>query len=164
MDHALTATRLLLSQSKDEVKEIAEAIELFNTERRATDERITQEALKQIEERGEENCFSTVVFDDHWHKGVLGIVASRLTETYYRPTVVLTRSDENYVGSVRSVKGFNVYRALEDCASHMLQFGGHKYAADLLKATELQPFKTAFEAAVSNRILQSKKNLLSNMI
>ena len=90
MDHALTATRLLLSQSKGEVKEITSAIEMFNTERRATDERITQEALKQIEERGEENCFSTVVFDDHWHKGVLGIVASRLTETYYRPTVVLT--------------------------------------------------------------------------
>ena len=158
MDHALTATRLLLSQSKGEVKEIASAIEMFNTERRATDERITQEALKQIEERGEENSFSTVVFDDHWHKGVLGIVASRLTETYYRPTVVLTRSDDNYVGSVRSVKGFNVYRALEDCASHMLQFGGHKYAAGLtLKATELQPFKSAFEAAVSNRILPEQK-------
>ena len=72
------------------------------------------------------------MFDDHWHKGVLGIVASRLTETYYRPTVVLTRSDENYVGSVRSVKGFNVYRALEDCASHMRSLAGINTLRDLL--------------------------------
>ena len=70
-----------------------------------------------------------MVFHDDWHKGVLGIVASRLTETHYRPTVVLTRSDENYVGSVRSVKGFNVYEALDACSEYMIQFGGHKYAA-----------------------------------
>ena len=87
-----------------------------------------------------------MVYHDDWHKGVLGIVASRLTETHYRPTVVLTRSGENYVGSVRSVKGFNVYEDLDACSEHMIQFGGHKYAAGLtLAATQLNDFKQAFE-------------------
>ena len=124
MTGALTAAKLLMSETPQEVKTIAEAIETFNAERRATDERITQEALHQIEQREEESHPATVVFHDTWHKGVLGIVASRLIETHYRPTVVLTRSGEDYVGSVRSVKGFNVYTALEDCSAHLLQFEG----------------------------------------
>lgn len=163
MDHALTAAKLLMSETPQEVKTIAEAIETFNAERRATDERITQEALHQIEQRREESHPATVVFHDTWHKGVLGIVASRLIETHYRPTAVLTRSGEDYVGSVRSVKGFNVYTALEDCSAHLLQFGGHKYAAGLtMNANQLEKFKTAFENAVNSRILPEQKEAILN--
>ena len=91
MDHALVAVDLLTSKDHNEVNKMAKAIEQFNTERRATDERITQEALDQIKQRKEEDFPATVVFAEDWHKGVVGIVASRLTENYYRPTVVLTR-------------------------------------------------------------------------
>ena len=158
MDHALIAVDLLISKDHNEVKKIAEAIEQFNTDRRATDERITQEALDQIKQRKEENFPASVVFAEDWHKGVVGIVASRMIENYYRPTVVLTQSGENYVGSVRSVKGFNVYNALEACKAHMLQFGGHKYAAGLsLKKAQLAAFKTAFEEQVDRTILPEQK-------
>ena len=158
MDHALVAVDLLASKDHNEVKKMAEAIEQFNTERRATDERITQEALDQIKQRKEEDFLATVVFAEDWHKGVVGIVASRLIENYYRPTVVLTQSGENYVGSVRSVKGFNVYNALEACKAHMLQFGGHKYAAGLtLHKDQLTAFKAAFEKQVETTILPEQK-------
>ena len=158
MDHALVAVDLLTTKDHNEVKKIAAAIEQFNTDRRATDERITQEALDQIKQRNEEDFPATVVYATDWHKGVVGIVASRVIENYYRPTVVLTQSGENYVGSVRSVKGFNVYNALEACKAHMIQFGGHKYAAGLsLKKTELTAFKTAFEKQVEATILPEQK-------
>ncbi|MEL0300549.1 MAG: single-stranded-DNA-specific exonuclease RecJ [Flavobacteriaceae bacterium] len=158
MDHALVAVDLLASKDHNEVKKMAEAIEQFNTERRATDERITQEALDQIKQRKEEDFPATVVFAEDWHKGVVGIVASRLIENYYRPTVVLTQSGENYVGSVRSVKGFNVYNALEACKAHMLEFGGHKYAAGLtLHKDQLTAFKAAFEKQVETTILPEQK-------
>ena len=158
MDHALVAVDLLTTKDHNEVKKIAAAIEQFNTDRRATDERITQEALDQIKQRNEEDFPATVVYAKDWHKGVVGIVASRVIENYYRPTVVLTQSGENYVGSVRSVKGFNVYNALEACKAHMIQFGGHKYAAGLsLKKTELTAFKTAFEKQVEATILPEQK-------
>ena len=158
MDHALVAVDLLTSKDQNDVKKMAEAIEQFNTERRATDERITQEALNQIKQRKEEDFPATVVFAEDWHKGVVGIVASRLIENYYRPTVVLTQSGENYVGSVRSVKGFNVYDALEACKKHILKFGGHKYAAGLtLHKDQLTVFKAAFEKQVAATILPEQK-------
>ncbi len=158
MDHALVAVNLLKSTAAEEVNKIADAIEQFNTQRRATDERITQEALAQIKDRKEEAFPATVVYADDWHKGVVGIVASRLIETHYRPTVVLTKSGENYAGSVRSVKGFNVYNALAACKEHMLQFGGHKYAAGLsLRKDQLNAFKTAFEQVVATTILPTQK-------
>ena len=158
MDHALVAVDLLTSKDHNDVKKMAEAIEQFNTERRATDERITQEALNQIKQRKEEDFPATVVFAEDWHKGVVGIVASRLIENYYRPTVVLTQSGENYVGSVRSVKGFNVYDALEACKKHILKFGGHKYAAGLtLHKDQLTVFKAAFEKQVAATILPEQK-------
>ena len=158
MDHALVAVDLLTSKDHNVVKKMAEAIEQFNTERRATDERITQEALDQIKQRKEEDFPATVVFGADWHKGVVGIVASRLIENHYRPTVVLTQSGENYVGSVRSVKGFNIYNALEACKAHMLQFGGHKYAAGLtLHKDQLTAFKAAFEKQVETTILPEQK-------
>ena len=158
MDHALVAVDLLTTNDHNEVKKMAEAIEQFNTERRATDERITQEALDQIKQRKEEDFPATVVFAADWHKGVVGIVASRLIENHYRPTVVLTQSGEKYVGSVRSVKGFNIYNALEACKAHMLQFGGHKYAAGLtLHKDQLKAFKAAFEKQVETTILPEQK-------
>ena len=158
MDHALVAVDLLTTKDLNEIKKIAEAIEQFNTARRATDERITQEALDQIKQRKEEDLPATVVFAENWHKGVVGIVASRLIENHYRPTVVLTQSGENYVGSVRSVNGFNVYNALEACKTHMLQFGGHKYAAGLtLHKDQLTAFKAAFEKEVEATILPEQK-------
>lgn len=158
MDHALVAVNLLKSTTPPEVKKISASIEQFNTERRATDERITQEALDQIKTQDGDPPAATVVYGEHWHKGVVGIVASRLIENYYRPTVVLTRSGENYVGSVRSVKGFNVYNALLACKAHMLQFGGHKYAAGLtLEKSQLAVFKAAFEEEVARTILPEQK-------
>ena len=158
MEHALTAAHMLMSNEKEDINRLSEAIETFNTERRTTDQRITQEAINQIVNNNEEDCFSTVVYNEDWHKGVVGIVASRLIETYYRPTVVLTRSGDDYVGSVRSVKGFNVYDALSACKSFMTQFGGHKYAAGLtLHKDQLIAFKKAFEEKVSQSILPNQK-------
>jgi single-stranded-DNA-specific exonuclease len=138
---------------------LARSIEFFNTERKSTDERITKEALQQIELEENVNSLSTVVYHPSWHKGVIGIVASRLIEHYYRPTVVLTQSEGILAGSVRSVKGFDVYQALEACKDHMIQFGGHKYAAGLtLEESKLDAFKMAFEQAVQERILDSQRS------
>ncbi len=151
MEHAQKAVDLLRSEDKEAAMPFARAIELMNSERRLTDEKITEEALAQIALL--ETEVSTVVMQEHWHKGVVGIVASRLIESHYRPTVVLTASGDNLVGSVRSVRGFDVYEALAACADHMIQFGGHKYAAGLtLKKENLASFRAAFEEAVKERI------------
>lgn len=134
---------------------IAYAIEIndFNTDRREADQRITEEALQQILENKEEERLTSVVYHETWHKGVIGIVASRLTETYYRPTLVFTKSGDKLAASARSVKGFDVYNALEACAQHIEQFGGHKYAAGLtLKQENYEAFKQAFEDEVSKTI------------
>lgn len=158
MNQGINAVELLLSNSPEEALPIARSIEFFNTERRSTDERITKEALQQIELEEAKYKSSTVVYHPSWHKGVLGIVASRLIESYYRPTVVLTKSENVLAGSVRSVKGFDVYQALEACKAHMIQFGGHKYAAGLtMKETQLEEFKVAFEMAVNSRISESQR-------
>ena len=150
--------RLLMCKTKEEATLLALPIETLNTNRRATDEQITKEALRQIEERKEQEFPATVVFHDDWHKGVVGIVASRVIETHYRPTVVLTKVKNTYVGSVRSVKGFNVYQALAACETHMIQFGGHKYAAGLtLHEDQLVAFKEAFETVVAQTILPEQK-------
>ena len=158
MNQGISAVELLLAKNQEEALPLARSIEFFNTERRSTDERITKEALQQIElEEAKQNA-STVVYHPSWHKGVIGIVASRLIENYYRPTVVLTKSEDVLAGSVRSVKGFDVYQALEACKDHMIQFGGHKYAAGLtLEETQLEEFKAAFEKAAQERILDSQK-------
>jgi single-stranded-DNA-specific exonuclease len=128
-------------------------IEAFNTERRETDKQITEEALQQITENGEEDKMTTVVYDKNWHKGVIGIVASRLTETYYRPTLVFTKSGDKLAASARSVRGFDVYNALEGCSEYIEQFGGHKYAAGLtLLEKDYEKFKLEFERVVSESI------------
>ena len=153
MDHGLNAVRLLISTELEEALSISRSIEFFNTERKSTDERITKEAIQQIELNQEQEKSSTVVFHPSWHKGVIGIVASRLIEQYYRPTVVLTKSDELLSGSVRSVSGFDVYQALHACKDFMIQFGGHKYAAGLtLGLDQFKGFKAAFDAYVVKNI------------
>jgi single-stranded-DNA-specific exonuclease len=158
MNQGINAVTLLLSKTQEEALPIARSIEFFNTERRTTDERITQEALQQIELQQGQSKDTTVVYHPSWHKGVIGIVASRLIETYYRPTVVLTQSENVLAGSVRSVRGFDVYQALEACKEVMIQFGGHKYAAGLtLEEERLEEFKNAFEKAVKERINENQK-------
>ena len=151
--HGSHAVALLLSESEKEAMSRARAIELFNSERKELDQKITAQAIDQIKDHQEEEFYSTVVFQPDWHKGVVGIVASRLIETYYRPTVVFAASGDYYTGSVRSVKGLDVYRILEACQEHIVQFGGHRYAAGLtIKPEDYLAFKNAFELAVAENI------------
>ena len=153
MKHGNHAVTLLTETNIEEASVWASEIEQFNTDRRDADKRITKEALLQISENKEEDRMTTVVYSENWHKGVIGIVASRLTETYYRPTLVFTKSGEKLAASARSVKGFDVYNALESCSKHIEQFGGHKYAAGLtLLEEDYEPFKNAFEAVVTETI------------
>ncbi|WP_452227269.1 single-stranded-DNA-specific exonuclease RecJ [Lacinutrix cladophorae] len=156
MKHGNYAVTLLTEMDFALAEKYATEIEIFNTDRRDADKRITEEALQQIEEHKEEEGFTTVVYHETWHKGVIGIVASRLIETYYRPTLVFTKSGDKLAASARSVSGFDVYNALEACATHIEQFGGHKYAAGLtLKEENYEAFKQAFEAVVSKTIAKS---------
>ncbi len=153
MQHGNIAVNLLTVKSLEKATEIATQIEKLNIKRKELDGQITQQALIQIEEENETERYTTVVYHKDWHKGVIGIVASRLTETYYRPTVVFTKSGEKLAASVRSVKGFDVYKALEQCASYIEQFGGHKYAAGLTILPEKYPlFKAKFEEVVRQTI------------
>ena len=159
MKHGQYAVNLLTENNLQTAIQYAEEIEAFNTDRREADQSITQEALELIKSENEENRLTTVVYQDHWHKGVIGIVASRLIETYYRPTLVFTKSGDKLAASARSVSGFDVYNALQGCAEHIEQFGGHKYAAGLtLKEENYEAFKQAFEDEVSKTI---DKNLLT---
>ncbi|MBK5284006.1 MAG: single-stranded-DNA-specific exonuclease RecJ, partial [Bacteroidia bacterium] len=125
-----------------------------NLERRTIDSAITEHALQLVEEvENFEGKKSTVLFHREWHKGVIGIVASRLTEKYYRPTIVLTESNGMATGSARSVKGFDVYNAIESCSDLLEQFGGHMYAAGLtMKLENVELFQERFEEVVSSTI------------
>ena len=153
MKHGNHAVTLLTETDFNLAAEYAVDIDQFNTDRRETDKRITEEALIQIKENNEQDRFTTVVYDENWHKGVIGIVASRLTETYYRPTLVFTESGDKLAASARSVKGFDVYNALEACSEYIEQFGGHKYAAGLTLLPEnYEAFKAKFEAVVKDTI------------
>jgi len=158
MKHAHNAVSLLIEENEAQAVKTANEIEEYNTDRRAHDQRIAKEALLQIKENKEEYRASTVVYEPTWHKGVIGIVASRLIETYYRPTVVFTKSKDCLAASVRSVQGFDVYEALEACKEHIDQFGGHMYAAGLtLKEENYEAFKEAFEKVVSDTISEEQK-------
>ena len=153
MKHGKHAVTLLTETDYNLAVQYAIDIDQFNTDRREADKRITEEALQQIEEQKEQERFTTVVYNETWHKGVIGIVASRLTETYYRPTLVFTKSGDKLAASARSVKGFDVYNALEACSEHIEQFGGHKYAAGLtLDQENYEVFKQRFEDVVSSTI------------
>ena len=153
MEHGNQAVALLTANNMEDAHKLAENVNNFNSERKEADKIITEAALNQIEQLGEQQRFTTVVYDEHWHKGVIGIVASRLTETYYRPTLVFTKSGDKLAASARSIKGFDVYEALEACSEHILQYGGHKYAAGLtLNVESYDAFKQAFEDVVSKTI------------
>lgn len=143
------AVELLTRFELDEARRCSVQIEDFNTERRLLDRSITEEALEQIVANNEVNHASTVVYDPNWHKGVIGIVASKLIETHYRPTLVFTKSGDKLAASARSVKGFDLYNALEKCSEHLIQFGGHMYAAGLtMEEANYPAFKAAFEQVV----------------
>lgn len=153
--HGNYAVQLLTEFGIDEAEAFAKEIETFNADRKDLDKQITKEALLQITNNQEENRFSTVVYQEDWHKGVIGIVASRLIETYYRPTLVFTKSGDKLAASARSVKDFDVYNALEACSEYLLQFGGHMYAAGLtLQEEQFENFKNQFEKVVSETLAE----------
>lgn len=151
--HGRFAVELLTEASLEQAEEFAANIESLNADRKGLDKQMTIEALQQIEDNNEQDRFTTVVYQDTWHKGVIGIVASRLTETFYRPTLVFTKSGDRLAASARSVKDFDVYTALEACAEHLEQFGGHMYAAGLTLHQDQYPlFKSKFEEVVASTI------------
>ena len=154
IDDAKHAVELLIACHEDEAKEKSMLINVKNTERKGHDLSITDEALSMIETDAVMiGRKSTVVFNEKWHKGVIGIVASRLTEKYYRPTIVLTRSNGHVAGSARSVFGYDLYEALCECKDLLIQFGGHKYAAGLtMKPENVEAFIDRFEEVVSATI------------
>lgn len=151
--HGNEAVALLTEYDLEQAEFFASEIEQHNSDRKDLDKQITAEALSQITENEETKKFTTVVYQENWHKGVIGIVASRLTETYYRPTIVFTKSGDKLAASARSVKDFDIYNALEACAEHLEQFGGHMYAAGMtLKEENYVAFKEAFERTVEETI------------
>ncbi len=158
IEHGNKAVTLLTETNFEKSLEYAEEIHTFNADRKELDKLITHEALRQIEENNEQQNFSTVVYCETWHKGVIGIVASRLIETYYRPTLVFTKSGDKLTASARSVSGFDIYDALEACSKFIEQFGGHKYAAGLTILPEnFQAFKKRFEEVVSKTITKDSQ-------
>lgn len=154
IDHAKYAVKLLLAENKGEAEELAIPINKNNTLRKNVDHHITKEAIAMIEQDMVlKQAKTTMLFKQDWHKGVIGIVASRCIEKYYRPTIILTKSNDLATGSARSVVGFDVYEAIAECADLLEQYGGHKYAAGLtLKLDNLPVFKQRFEEVVSKTI------------
>ena len=151
--HGNYAVELLTEMNYEAALDFAALIEKFNLERKELDKKITHEALQQIESANEKEKFSTVVYSENWHKGVIGIVASRLIESFYRPTLVFTKSGNKLAASARSVRGFDVYEALNECSEFIEQFGGHKYAAGLtLDPKNYSAFKNKFEEVVKATI------------
>ena len=154
MDDARKAVQMFVSETYEEALHYAEMLHSDNTDRKEADSTITEEALALIgENKNWINHKSTVVFQPHWHKGVVGIVASRIIEHYYRPTVVLTQSGEYAAGSARSVPGFNLYEAIHACREHLLGYGGHFAAAGMtMELNQVNAFREKFEQVVSSTI------------
>lgn len=153
IDHAFGALELLLETDENQVKDLAMQVDDLNSSRKDFDSRITEEALAMIEEEGLKDAKTTVLFKEDWHKGVIGIVASRCIEKYYRPTVILTESNGLATGSARSVRGFDLHDAISQCEDLLEQFGGHMYAAGLtLKRENIPAFKERFEQVVAENI------------
>jgi len=151
--HGKFAVELLIENDLNIAKQLAGKIEKVNLERRELDQNITNDALTMIDE----NKKSTIVFSSNWHKGIVGIVASRLIEKHYKPTIVLVEEEGILTGSARSVKGFDLYNALLQCEKHLSKFGGHKYAAGLsLKKENLQEFMNSFEKVVLETITEEQ--------
>ena len=153
MKHGNYAVSLLKEADAKKAQAAYQSIEKFNTIRRTLDQEITKAALLQIDQNQEQDKATTVVYSPEWNKGVIGIVASRLIETYYRPTLVFTKSGDFLTASARSVRGFDVYAALQNCSRYIEQFGGHKYAAGLsLKPDNYAAFKAAFDVEVASSL------------
>lgn len=154
MDDATKAVEMFVAKTFDEAIHFAEMLHSDNTDRKEADKNITEEALALINDNEDwKKKRSTVVFQPHWHKGVVGIVASRLIESYYRPTVVLTQSGDYAAGSARSVPGFNLYEAIHACRDHLLGYGGHFAAAGMtLELDQVDAFRTKFDQVVSATI------------
>ena len=154
MDDAKKAVQLFIEKEYQGALDLASLLQQDNLDRREADSSISEEAFAEIEnDPAHLNKKSTVVFQPHWHKGVVGIVASRLIERHYKPTIVLTQNGEIVSGSARSVQGFNLYEALHACREHLLGYGGHFAAAGMtLNIDQLEAFKEAFEKAVAERI------------
>lgn len=157
--HATDAVKLLMAENEMTARAYMSDINALNTQRKDLDAEITDSALNQIRENNEEHKFSTVVYNPNWHKGVIGIVASRLTEVYYRPTVVFTKGEDGFlVASARSVREFDVHEALVECSDLLDRFGGHMYAAGLtMNEVNLPNFKRKFEQIVERNILQTQR-------
>jgi len=154
IDHAMRAAELLLTDNEEEAARFAGGINQTNTNRKEIDQGMTAQAIEMIDINPILIAKkTTVVYNEEWHKGVVGIVASRLIEKYYRPTIVLTKADGMLVGSARSVKNFDIHTAIESCADLLEQFGGHRHAAGLtLKPENLENFVNRFEEKVSKTI------------
>lgn len=159
IEHGRKAVELLLAHEEQQAVAIATLIDGNNSHRQELDRNMTEEALAHIaEDEWQQSAWSTVVFNPDWHKGVVGIVASRLTERHYKPTVVLTASNGKAVGSARSVKGFDVYEAISVCSDLLEQFGGHMYAAGLTMPLEnVEAFRARFDEAVRAMILPEQR-------
>lgn len=158
MKLAIQAVRLLIESDLEQARSFANEIEAYNTDRKNKDAKITQEALEQIAENKEENRYTTVVYKEDWHPGVLGIVASRLIETHYKPSIVFGKGEEYLSASARSVKDFNIYNAINECSDLLVKFGGHKYAAGLsLLPENYDAFKERFEAIVKRDIKEEHR-------
>lgn len=154
LEKASDSVRLLIATNQNHAEKLAASINDLNVKRREFDNAITEEALSMIDaDEKMRNAKSTVIFNENWHKGVIGIVASRLTDYYYRPTIVLTRSGNLITGSARSIKNFDIYDAIDNCSDLLEHFGGHKYAAGLsLKPENLEKFSERFEQYVSEHL------------
>jgi single-stranded-DNA-specific exonuclease len=152
--HGRAAVDLLISKTEEEANELAEKLNLKNEVRKEFDTSITEEAIAMIETNNTlRSSKSTVLFKNTWHKGVIGIVAARCVEKFYRPTVILTESNNKITGSARSVYGFDLYNAILGCSDLLEKFGGHKYAAGLtLDVSNLEAFQQRFEEVVSSTI------------
>ncbi len=159
MRSGIEAVNLMITSDYDEARLFAEDISDYNEERKKADHDITESALRTLEsDPMNSSKFSTVVYGDGWHKGVVGIVASRLTEHYFRPTIVLSKMGDMLTGSARSVSDFNLYDAIDSCREYLTAFGGHKFAAGLsLKYENIDKFKAGFEKYVSEHVTESQR-------
>ncbi len=165
LEHAKHAVELLTEENTERAQERADHIEVLNNERKHLDKKITEAALLKVrEEEGSENHSATIVADSSWHKGVIGIVASRLMEVYHRPTIVFSEKEGVFTGSARSVEGFNISHALNRLTTYLVRHGGHSAAAGLtLESNNFEAFKLAFRKIASEEIerkeLKPKLNL-----
>ncbi|MDD3387045.1 MAG: single-stranded-DNA-specific exonuclease RecJ [Prevotella sp.] len=155
MENGKESVDLLVGKDFQEALEEAKLIDKYNEQRKDIDKQMTEEANVIVSKLASQKHFSSIVlYDEHWKKGVIGIVASRLTEIYFRPTVVLTRDGDLATGSARSVMGFDIYSAIKSCRDLLLNFGGHTYAAGLtLRWADVQEFRNRFQHYVEEHIL-----------